>query len=1173
MLGICLLGPVSASTDGVPIRMSRPLERALLARLALSAGQIVESSRLQDDLWIEAPERAQASLQTLVYRLRQTLGAEGPAVMRQGGGYLLKVDARRVDAGQFHELESAGQKSYEAGEPEKAVNSFAAALELWRGTALADAGDAPFVVDARAYLQESRLSVFERWVQAGLECGRHHLLIGKIEEAIVDQPLREGLWVSLMLALYRSGRQADALGVFHRLRHLLAEELGVDPSPPVAAMHQAVLEHDPRLEWVKPPSPTGGRLSDSGPRSSTFLGLPPTLLVERSGVFVDRAVELALAEKLRTDPNRNRLGVLWILGEPGIGKTRLAAQIALQAHASGALVMVGRCDEDLSIPYQPFLEALLWFVSQVPQAELAGRIGDFPDELSRLVPAIGGRPLSREGAESSSPQIEQHRLFEGIRSWLARAGAGRPVVLMLDDLHWATPPTMSMLAHIARSAEPSRTLFVCTARNTLPDDNPALADLILDLERLNVPGYRLELGGLPLEAVGELVESVRGRPLDADAWETVKLVHGDTAGNPLLLDALLCDLETRPGGISKSIGTLSAIVGQRLARQDTLVAELLRTASIAGFEFDLRVVARAAGRAEAATLSALEAAQRAGLVAEESANHFRFRHALVRDVLRDRLSKSRLVRTHLRIGEALESVEFDHPEEHAAELAFHFREAVAVGGAAKACRYSILAAERALTQLSYDQAVTEYKHALELLKSPGTQSQFFSRFDLLMALGDSERKAGNMFGALECFRAASEEAFDQSAPEDLARAATAFEDSNYWLGASGHEAIEPLRRAEGLGAGVGDSSLRALALAGLSRALLTSDLLVEGEERKLEALAMAERLGDASACFAVKFRTTPSGTRVQDARKRATQWLKLAEEARELGDSDSFLLALAESLWANAMLGDIATWDQLFADYSSLAIRLRQPRWDCWLDGFRGFRSMLAADLKMAGRYIERSQQVGEGFGWAREGLYGVSMYLLHREQGNLANVLPAVEAAVQINSQTGLWRPGLCRLYADLGRFDDARREYDLALTEELHTLPSDGSLDLSLGLLGEVCLELGDADRAPFFLELLQPCEGRLLAFTGCAASLGPVDRLLGMLASLADRPDEARTWLSRSVVLARHLESPLWTAHCLYDCASHLAAHDRRTASLMLAEAGEICAEHRLITLGRRVEEFGY
>jgi hypothetical protein len=400
----------------------------------------------------------------------------------------------------------------------------------------------------------------------------------------------------------------------------------------------------------------------------------------------------------------------------------------------------------------------------------------------------------------------------------------------------------------------------------------------------------------------------------------------------------------------------------------------------------------------------------------------------------------------------------------------------------------------------------------------------------------------------------------------MARAAVAFEETSFWLGSSGENALELVERAE-RNLPAGDSPLRALTIASVSRALDTSGRpgATKGGH---EALAMAERLGDPVTSFGVVLRTTRSTFSVEHADTGARRWTQIYHKAREVGDVDACMLGLAQAMWATVMLGDLATADDLFAEFSNFAGQLRQPRLDYWLNLYRALRAVLAADLDAGEQFLQRAERIGEGFGLAREGLYGLAMFLIRREQGRLAGVATAVAATVRLNPPAPLWGPGLAALYGELGRIDDARGAFEAVMAAGLDRLPVDGSRELCLGLLAEVCTALGDVRRASWLLEELRGCRGRFIVFLAGAAGLGPTDRLLGMLASTAQRPDEAERWHRAGLEFARNLDSPLWIAHCLYDYAVHLMPLDRSAARRMLAEAGGICDQHGLAGLGQRV-----
>jgi class 3 adenylate cyclase len=195
-------------------------------------------------------------------------------------------------------------------------------------------------------------------------------------------------------------------------------------------------------------------------RDEPPLPLPPELAVETARPFVSRTAELDLVEAVLADPTRERLAVVWLLGEPGIGKTRLATEIACRVHSGGGVVLFGRCSEDVSVPYQPFLEALRWYVAHVPDHELADRLGATPGELIRLAPEIGERLPAVEAAHSTSTEVELHRLFEAARTWLAAAGAGSPWwSSSTTSTGRLAPPSPSSAMWPAAPSRPGRSWF------------------------------------------------------------------------------------------------------------------------------------------------------------------------------------------------------------------------------------------------------------------------------------------------------------------------------------------------------------------------------------------------------------------------------------------------------------------------------------------------------------------------------------------------------------------------------------------------------------------------------------------------------------------------------------------------------------------------------------------
>ena len=246
MLDFRILGPVEAVELDRTIALGGPLQRAVLAILILQRGEVVTSDRLIDELWGERPPATAAkTLQGYVSRLRKVLGAD--VLVSRGGGYTLAVEAQQVDAERFEQFANEGRAALANGDASAARTLFSSALEIWRGEALADLAFSSFAAREVARLEEARLSALEDRIEADLALGRHRELVGELEELVARHPYRERPRAQLMLALYRSGRQAEALETYREGRRALADELGLEPGPALRALEQRILDHDPTL--------------------------------------------------------------------------------------------------------------------------------------------------------------------------------------------------------------------------------------------------------------------------------------------------------------------------------------------------------------------------------------------------------------------------------------------------------------------------------------------------------------------------------------------------------------------------------------------------------------------------------------------------------------------------------------------------------------------------------------------------------------------------------------------------------------------------------------------------------------------------------------------------------------------------------------------------------------
>src|SRR5256714_9185598 len=302
LLEFRLLGPVEAVVDGRPVALPAAKPRALLAVLLLDRNRVVSVGRLVEDLWgDEPPETATKALQGYVSQLRKALGAE--RLLTKPPGYSLRVEDGELDLDRFEVLAREGRELLGSGESKAAAKRLAEALELWRGTPFAEFESEPFARDAGARLEDARLAALEERIEADLALGRHARLIPELEELVAREPLRGRPGAQLMLALYRSGRQADALELYRRTRETLSEELGIEPSLELQELERRMLQHDPTLERARVPA---REAEDGAP--VPFARRPQFLVLAALGLAAVAAVIAAVALTVGGSSGKNASG-------------------------------------------------------------------------------------------------------------------------------------------------------------------------------------------------------------------------------------------------------------------------------------------------------------------------------------------------------------------------------------------------------------------------------------------------------------------------------------------------------------------------------------------------------------------------------------------------------------------------------------------------------------------------------------------------------------------------------------------------------------------------------------------------------------------------------------------------------------------------------------------------
>ncbi|MCD2192111.1 AAA family ATPase [Actinomycetospora endophytica] len=1136
-----VLGPLEAVDDqGRPAELGGARERALLAVLLLAPDAVVPAARLAGELWGERmPEGWPHALRVHVSRLRRALrasDADGLLVTR-APGYLLAVDADAVDARRFCGLVARG-RAESASDPATAARTFRAALDLWRGPLLGDALDSPVIRSEAARLEEDRLGALEERIEADLACGRHGELVGELDGLVRAHPVRERLRAQQMTALYRSGRQVDALRAYDDLRHHLGEELGIDPSAALVRLHAAVLRQDPTLD---PGLPSDAPVTIRAQTAARAAPVAPAaaLLAERGGDFVGRGGELSRLESVWDAAGALGARLVLLAGEPGVGKTRLAAELAERA-AREAPVLAGRCDEDLGVPYQPFVEALRDQVARGTPELLRTALGSRPGELARLVPEIAELLGDLDPPLRADPETERHRLFEAVASWLAAAGEGSRVLLLLDDLHWAARPTLQLLRHVTRSPLTTGLVVVATYRDTETGRGHPLTALLADLRRQ--PGVeRMHLDGLGESAVAELLHGAAPEDSPVDA-ALARAIHAETEGVPFFVLEVLRHL-TETGSLRspdarlhlEAVGLpdgVREVMGRRLSRLAEATVEVLRIAAVVGPEFDPAVVRAAGGHDEDTVLDALEEAGEARLIVEvgDRAPRYRFAHALVRATVLDALTAARLASWHRRIAAAIEEQQPTVGTDQLAALAAHWSRAG--GGAAergKARAYAVAAGERAAAQLAHDEAVTWLRLAVDLLDAGDDPA----RVGLLIALGEAQRRAGDV-AHRQTLLAAAGHARTLGDTEGLARAAIANSPGSKpsVFGITDRERVAVLEAAVDA-VGPTDSPTRARLLA-----VLALELFHTGDRaRRLflsdAALAIARRLGDPEVLADVLVARPFAIGGPDTLATRLSETGELVELARRLGDP----VAVHRAWWTRfrvaVEVGDAAEADRCLDAEEELLAEVGQPTLE-WMTGLQRVARALRRGDPEAEVLLERVAAAGRATGQPDARLYhAIQLFQLRRDQGRVADAEEVVRQVVAGSPELPSIHAALAVLCAESGRPDEAGALVEALAPPDLGDLTVEASTMVTWVLCADVAVHLGDRRRAEQLARVLAPYPEQI-AVWAVGLGVGSVASRLGRLAGLLGDAGLARAHRERALEIEERAQAPTWIARTRADWA---------------------------------------
>ena len=870
-----------------------------------------------------------------------------------------------------------------------------------------------------------------------------------------------------------------------------------------------------------------GPLDD--PAGALDVPLPPVLGLEAEFPFVGRGdawSSLAQAWELASGGGRR---MVLVAGEAGSGKTRLVTELGRWVHERGGAVMYGACSDQPTVPYGPFAVAVDQLAASLERGAHDWLLRGRGDELARLVPRLADEAGTTPGEGSGEPGGDRFRLFSAIATMFGALAARRPLLLVLDDLHWAGRPTTELLDHLVRSPGLTRTCIVGTYRSTPSEVGDDFKTALPDLRRH--PGVsRVTVAGFDRAGVRDFVAGIAGHDPAAGLEPAVDLLAGETGGNAFLLGELWRHLvETgelvqvggrwtaaRPVGAVSSPEGVREVVAARLDRLPADTRRLVHIAAVAGTSFPIAVLAGAAGEDARRVLAALDPAVRARIVAEGGPGELRFIHSLVRRAVVDGLPAGERRAHHLDLARALDDLV---GERAVADVALHTLAAVPLAEPQRAVEAGRRAAAAARRAVAHDDAARLIEAVLPLVPHDR------QRCELLLDVADAHMRAGDVAAAQDRCLAATDLARELDEPDLVVAAALAFDDANWRAALHGGKAEELLRAALPL---VEDPTTAVRVQAGLSRAVALSGRGAEAEALAQETLTAARELADpaalkvayASALFAP---WTPANHDRQRAMAR-----ELIDQARAQGDLEWELAGLDKLLFGTITAGDMDEARNLAARHRTLSARAGQPL-------FRVLDLQAHALLAMGeGRFADAEALAEDADGLAgflsgndAAGGYGVQLFSIRRDQGRLDEARPLVEAVARLGRAGATWRPALAVLYAELGLHTEATRELELLTADDLAAVPRDSLWWGSLSYLADACMALGHARAGQAVYQQLVPARGLVVQVGGLLAAYGAADRYLGGLCALLGRGRDAEAHFESAQRIDRRARMPVWLA----------------------------------------------
>ena len=852
---------------------------------------------------------------------------------------------------------------------------------------------------------------------------------------------------------------------------------------------------------------------------TTRLRMPHPLRSRPGELFVGRVEQMETLNNAWKESITDRRRTVLVVGEPGVGKTRLVAAHARKVDENDGLVLFARCAEDLAVPYQPFADALRVSIENAPRDLLADHFIACGGELRRLFPDLYGPPPT-EG----SPELERLRLFDAVSDFLVRLAREQPVTLVLDDIHWAAAVTLQLLKHLITDETPAPLLILATYRDTEIDRRHPLALMLGDIASKDVV-ERVHLAGLNEFEMEWLIEAASGDDIDDDGINLARALYERTSGNPFFASQILRHMaeagalvhgiggwEGRTADLDLPDGVLE-VVGRRLSRLGEETTETLALAAVAGQTFTRAVLARAAGIDDVD--GPLEDAVRSRLLNDNGVGRYTFAHAIVRDALLGELTTLELARRHHSIAMAMLDVHGTDVD-HVHDLAFHFCEAALVGDVKNIARFSVAAADECIRRADMHAAIDVLQRgwtALETVEPVNHEARYdvcsklstchYSILDGDAAALEAAAASARALHSAERLIELSFSSFRWDTGVDDAFAVGLLDDALEWLGP------EP-------------SVLRARALA--SRAYL-DNVHSHGNPHPFvdAALAVVDALGDRRAPeVRLAMEHIVMALIAQPNVRRVIEIVESFDDV--LGTSSTsvnrtiYLTAKAALL---ASIGDRKGCNTLAEALQRDAERTGEPVAIVYTGQWRTIEALTD------GRFADVPELIAHAFDNVGANVPNLTSIIavwtvwLAYEEGRSAEVLDLLRMVVANDTGADGITSALAVHLVEAGLVDEAR-EVMRGLLDRLPTIGRNAPFGTFLALSAHAIAMLEEPAFAPDILAELDAFAGEII-FLPSVCGQGSADRFRGVLLSLLGRHDEAIAALHAAILLERRFNSP--------------------------------------------------